>query len=580
MSKHTMAARSLSSAFRFLLAATTLLLLGISPQPADAQTSGGIWTSARELASQPTSGKAWQNVLDAAQESTQSPNASDQDDPTNVRVLAKALVYARTGQESYRQEVIEACRAVIGTEAGGRTLALGRELLAYVIAAELVELPSDLNASFRSWLSDVRHSSLSGKTLISTHEDRPNNWGTHAGASRMAASLYVGDTADLDRAAQVFHGWLGNHSAYDGFSFGDLAWQANPGNPVGINPTGSTIDGHSVDGVLPDDQRRGGGFQWPPPAENYVWEALQGAIAQAVILDRAGYDVWNWQDKALLRAVNWLHQQASFPADGDDTWIPHLVNHFYGKSFPAPSPARSGKNMGFTDWTHSGNSSAATTDPACMDGVDNDADGNTDFPDDLGCDDFTDTSEDSEPKTPEQPAQPEEPQQPTEPTKTEPEPSVPTEPVQTEPPVEPETPVQPDAPTQPDTPAAPSEPTETPTQPEEPKQPLELPEPSQRDPVTQPAKADPPATAPAVAEAPKTRSDGTSKKAQRKLARLERKLAKYTERLQRVTGKLSSVSSASQVQTGKTKHLSRKASRIESKIEKLEAKRASLAAAG
>jgi hypothetical protein len=575
MSKHAMAERCLPTTFRLFVAATTLLLLGIAPQPGNAQTAKGIWTNAGELASLPTSGKAWQNVLDAAQESTQSPNASDQDDPTNVRVLAKALVYARTGQESYRQEVIEACRAVIGTEAGGRTLALGRELLAYVIAAELVELPSDLNASFRSWLGDVRHSSLDGKTLVSTHEDRPNNWGTHAGASRMAASLYVGDSADLDRAAQVFHGWLGNHSAYDGFSFGDLAWQVNPSSPVGINPTGSTIDGHSVDGVLPDDQRRGGGFQWPPPAENYVWEALQGAIAQAVILDRAGYDVWNWQDKALLRAVNWLHQQASFPADGDDTWIPHLVNHFYGKSFPAPSPSGSGKNMGFTDWTHSGSASAAKPDPACMDGVDNDADGNTDFPDDLGCDDFTDTSEDSEPKTPEEPAQPEEPQQPTEPTKTEPEPSAPVPAVAPQPPVEPEKPVQPDAPAQPDTPTQPKEP----VAPKEPKPPVELPQPSQPDPVIQPKQTDPPAAVPVDEKDPKATSKGSSSKEQRKLARLDRKLARYTARLQRLTGNLASVSSASQVRAGKTAHLSRKVSRVESKIQKLEAKRSSLVAA-
>jgi len=62
-----------------------------------------------------------------------------------------------------------------------------------------------------------------------------------------------------------------------------------------------TKDGHRIDGVLPDDQRRGGSFGWPAPRENYVWEALQGALAQAVILHRAGYDVWNWEDRALLR---------------------------------------------------------------------------------------------------------------------------------------------------------------------------------------------------------------------------------------------------------------------------------------
>jgi hypothetical protein len=121
---------------------------------------------------------------------------------------------------------------------------------------------------------------------------------------------------------------------------------------VGINPAGCSRDGLSLDGVLPDDQRRGGSFTTSPPKENYVWEALQGLLAQAVVLHRAGYPVFQWQDRALLRAVRWLHQVADYPAEGDDTWQPHIVNHYYGTSFPAPVPARAGKNVGWTDWTH------------------------------------------------------------------------------------------------------------------------------------------------------------------------------------------------------------------------------------
>jgi hypothetical protein len=114
----------------------------------------------------------------------------------------------------------------------------------------------------------VRTETLDGKTLINTHEIRPNNWGTHAGASRVATDLYLGDKADLAKAAQVFKGWLGDRSAYAGFTYGDLAWQADPSKPVGINPKGATRNGHLIDGVLPDDQRRAGGFSWPPQQEN------------------------------------------------------------------------------------------------------------------------------------------------------------------------------------------------------------------------------------------------------------------------------------------------------------------------
>jgi PKD repeat protein len=312
----------------------------------------GIWTSAREMTALPTSGRAWENLLSAANRSTSAPNIADQTDDTSVNVLAKALVYARTGNESYRTQVIEACRNAIGTESGGRTLALGRNLIGYVVAADLVGLPEPLETSFRAWLRHCLTVKLEDRTLVSTHEKRPNNWGTHAGASRAAIAAYLGDTAELARCAQVFRGWLGDRGAYAGFSYDDLSWQADASRPVGINPRGATKNGVSIDGVLPDDQRRGGSFTWPPPREDYVWEALQGALAQAVILDRAGYDCWEWSDQALLRAMTWLHTQCNFPADGDDTWQPHVINHFYGSDFPAPTPSRPGKNVGWTDWTH------------------------------------------------------------------------------------------------------------------------------------------------------------------------------------------------------------------------------------
>ena len=83
-----------------------------------------------------------------------------------------------------------------------------------------------------------------------------------------------------------------------------------------------------------------------------MYTGLQGAVAQAVILDRQGYDVWNWSDQALLRAFTWLHEHADYPAVGDDTWQPHLINWFYGSCFPAPIPSAHGKNIGWTDWTH------------------------------------------------------------------------------------------------------------------------------------------------------------------------------------------------------------------------------------
>lgn len=342
---------------------TGLLFFGLEPQDTpggqaaeevEAQTRrpGELWIAKAELEALPISGDAWRNLLRAASKSTATPNLSDQDDPTNTLALAKALVFARTGEARYRAEVMAACEAAMGTEKGGRTLALGRNLVGFVLAADLVGLPDEQNVRFKKWLRDVVRKRFEGRTILSTHEDRPNNWGTHAGATRIAVALYLGDRRDLERAASVFRGWLGERDAYAGFKYRDLDWQAHPKRPVGINPAGAELQGHSVDGVLPDDQRRGGAFSWPPPKENYVYEGLQGALVQAVLLDHAGYDPWSWGDQAILRAYRWLHDEADFPATGDDCWQMHIVNKVYAADFPTIPAPRPGKNVGFTGWTH------------------------------------------------------------------------------------------------------------------------------------------------------------------------------------------------------------------------------------
>ena len=313
-----------------------------------------LWISIEEVHLLPMSGPGWENVLAAAQQDTSRPNISDQVDNSDVHVMAKALVFARTGDNSYREQVRRTLMAAIGTENGGSTLALGRNLVGYIVAADLIILPAypEDYDRFRSWLEELLTKELDGRTLTSTDEDRANNWGTHAGAARTAVALYLGDETELSRTAQVFKGWLGDRNAYAGFDYGELWWQCDPANPVGINPPGCMIDGHPVGGVIPDDQRRGGEFQWPPPKVNYVWGALQGAVVQAQLLHRAGYPAWAWEDQALLRAAAWLYDQANYPAEGDDEWQPWLLNAAYGMNFPAETPARPGKNMGWTDWTH------------------------------------------------------------------------------------------------------------------------------------------------------------------------------------------------------------------------------------
>ena len=140
-----------------------------------------VWISAEEIASLPTSGPAWDNLLDEAQNNTSAPNISNKNDNTDVYVYAKALAYLRTQKKRYRNEVIDCVMKAMGTENRGSTLALSRNLSGYVIAAGLVGLPGSKDKQFRIWLRGLLTKDLSGRSLRSTHDERPNNWGTFAG---------------------------------------------------------------------------------------------------------------------------------------------------------------------------------------------------------------------------------------------------------------------------------------------------------------------------------------------------------------------------------------------------------------
>jgi hypothetical protein len=319
----------------------------------------GIWITLDEIRALPTSGRAWDALRAQADRSAGTPDLSNQDQMNNVYVLSKALVYARTGVQRYRTEVRQNCMRAINTELGGETLALGRELAAYVIAADLVGLEPSEDVAFSAWLRRTLTETLAGRTLRSTHEDRPNNWGTMAGGSRAAVAAYLGDRTELARVAQVLKGWLGDRSSYARFRWGELSWQSDASRPVGINPRGAMKQGYSIDGLLPDDMRRGGSFRFPPGTTNYPWEGLAGAVVQAEILHRAGYPAWEWQNQALRRAVESLYSLSRryssswWVNGGDEQFIPWMVNKRYRTQYPVNLPARLGKIMAWTDWTHS-----------------------------------------------------------------------------------------------------------------------------------------------------------------------------------------------------------------------------------
>lgn len=315
-------------------------------------TSIGLWVAPTELDALPTTGDAWTQLTAIATDRWDDADISDQGNDHDVATLAGALYATRTGDEQVRDRVIEALEDVTGQTAD-RVLPVARNLVAYVIAADLIGYREP---EFVDWLTSMLDAPIPSRAGIDSLRESalrdPSNHGSHARASVVAIARFVDDDRLLAEMAARFHDWLGRTG--DGFEWREPWWQADPDEPRGINPPGTEIEGLDVDGVLPEEQRRAGEFSDTPPRENYVWESLQGAIVTAELLHRAGFDAWAWQDDALLRAVTWLHDVNDYPAEGDDEWQPWLVNARYGSDFPATTPAQPGKNMGFTEWTHAG----------------------------------------------------------------------------------------------------------------------------------------------------------------------------------------------------------------------------------
>jgi hypothetical protein len=322
-----------------------------------------LLVTCEELRSLPTRGSAWEALKAVADGKLGEAKLSDKDNKHGVRTLAVALVYARTRHPAYHEIGREAVMEAIGTEREGASssvLALGRQLGSYVLAADLLELSGADDAMFREWLSDIRTLELGGhgrwKALSATHEDSINNWGAFAGASRIAASLYLGDTNDVTRAALVLQGFLGDDYAWS-------AWQEPTEHaqewacdfddvftPINVPCTRSGID---LDGAIPADISRGGGLTWPPELRGirYSEETLQGLVLLAALLHQAGYDSWEWSDQALLRAARFIERANGWDTHAVSNHVAWLLNARYSISLPT-EPAGFGRLFGYTDWLY------------------------------------------------------------------------------------------------------------------------------------------------------------------------------------------------------------------------------------
>jgi hypothetical protein len=345
------------------------------------QSAGiGMWISVDELMSLPTSGAAWDKMRTAAVGSWGIPDLKNPDNKHNVNLLAGAFVYVKTGDAGLRAKVrdgILAAKLTLDEPAEWQTrngvLSVSRQIGGYVIAADLIDLKNfdaNADAEFRSWLIAIRTTNIGThgrwKAITYTCENAAGNWNTFACASRIAASIYLGDTADVDRAAAVIQAFFGERTMYPAGAPGrngyfehtagyQSSWACAEATWTGINPA-CDKSGVNLDGVLVEDASRGGACcTLQGDGIMYSWEALQGLFVSTELLYRTGRygDPYSWSNQALKRSLDFL-QRSGWSISSAAAYVPWLANDRYGTSYPQPpQPSKpTGRIMGWGSWLY------------------------------------------------------------------------------------------------------------------------------------------------------------------------------------------------------------------------------------
>jgi hypothetical protein len=299
----------------------------------------------------------------------------NQDNKHAIYTLAGALVYARTYDRAMRFKVRDGILAAKRSldqstewQTSNGVLAAGRQIGAYVIAADLIDLKNfdpHADSEFRAWLTTIRTTNIGThgrwKALTFTCENAPANWGTFACASRIAASIYLGDIADVHRSALIIRAFLGERSVYPVNAPGkngyfqhtqgyDPSWACNDATWTAVNP-GCIKSGINLDGALVEDVARGGSCCTPQGSGiGYSWEALQGLFVSVELLYRTGLygNPYLWSNRALKRSMDFM-LRSGWKISNAAKYVPWMANKRYGTNYPT-APSISGRIFGWGDW--------------------------------------------------------------------------------------------------------------------------------------------------------------------------------------------------------------------------------------
>jgi len=129
-------------------------------------------------------------------------------------------------------------------------------------------------------------------------------------ASRTAIDVYLGDDADLQAVVNRLKLYLGETTrgkAWNKSGSYDDSWACiPPGLRIDFVPVNGSSCGPDKDGILVEDATHADAPfpNWRDAGIDYSFHAYGAQLLAAILLDRRGYDVWNWGDRALKRIMD------------------------------------------------------------------------------------------------------------------------------------------------------------------------------------------------------------------------------------------------------------------------------------
>lgn len=322
--------------------------------------------SRSDLMALPTSGAAWDSLKSSA-DANATPDLCNQDNKADVNALAAGIVYARTGNETYKTKVISLINAAMASQRNGcnnAILAMGRQLGGYVLAADFVGYR---DPAFISWLETIVNQNVGGHSrwyvLRFTAYDSASNWGVHALTSVTTVDIFLNRTADIEKDWKVFssygvpYGWPFNKASSYNEQWSCIPTGSTGNLPIAIN-TACIKNGINLDGAPVEDSSRSpfGSYS------TYIHESLQGYAVMAQLWNRTGREGWTVNNSQVCRAAQFGNRAGKLNDSSVSYFVAHMANKFCGLNLPTKTPTSGGRMFGFSDYLYQ-NAPAVTPVP-------------------------------------------------------------------------------------------------------------------------------------------------------------------------------------------------------------------------